>query len=254
MKPTWIAGALALLLAPVLAVQAQDAPAPLPDAPVSAPSPTGTGADGRQPPLHPASAPSLPGGMGQGQSAGAASAFQGKLHDYLAVTFLSPAVLTAPAFRAGLRMANPPSRGEFTYPGDWRQGAQGFGRNFGDAFADRVSTRTARFLTGAMARENLRYQPSGDHNPLARTFYAIGFTFVDRSDSGHRMPALSNFAGAAAGGAVGLAYLPPGFDNLGNAGRRAAVDLGALGGTNLLREFAPRIPGPVREFLLLIGR
>lgn len=131
---------------------------------------------------------------------------------------------------------------------------EGFGRNLGDALSERVSAHTARFLAGAVTREDPRYFPSSSRNAFARSFHAIGFTFVDRSDSGRLMPAISNFAGSAAGGAVGMAYLPPGFDNLSYAGRRAAINFGALSGANLFREFAPQLPGPVRELFMLIGR
>jgi hypothetical protein len=68
------------------------------------------------------------------------------------------------------------------------------------------------------------------------------------------MPALSNFVGAAAGGFVGNAYLPSGFNNLTHAGQRATLRLGFAAGGNLFREFAPQMPGPLRNFIMLIAR
>ncbi len=151
-------------------------------------------------------------------------------------------------------MARPPQNGAYRYPNDWRQGAEGFGRNYGDAFAQRLSTHTARFLTGVVTREDPQYIPSTRHNVLARSFHALSFTLVDHSDSGHRMPAISNFVGAAAGGFVGNAYLPAGFNNVSQGGRRAAIEFGAQGGGNLFREFAPQIPQPLRSLVMWIGR
>ena len=170
---------------------------------------------------------------------------------YVTETYLNPSSLTAPAFRATIRMANPPGKGTTQYPAEWRQGAEAFGRNYGDAFAERVSFQTARFVTGAIIREDPRYIPSASHNLFARSLHAFAFTFVGRSDSGHLMPALSNFVGAAAGGFIGNAYLPSGFNDLTRAGQRATLRLGISGAGNLFREFAPQMPGPMRTFLQL---
>ena len=180
--------------------------------------------------------------------------FGGKFHYYLNETYFNPSALTAPAFRAGLRMANPPGKGATQYPSEWRQGAEAFGRNYGDAFAERVSFQTARFVAGAITREDPRYVPSSSHNILSRSIHAVSFTFVDRSDSGHPVPALSNFVGAAAGGFVGNAYLPSGFNDVTHAGQRATLRFGFAAGGNLFREFAPQMPGPLRNFIMLIAR
>jgi len=173
---------------------------------------------------------------------------------YLTETYLNPGLFTAPAFRASLRMAHPPGSGPTRYPDEWRQGAEGFGRNYGDAFATRISSHTAQFIVGTLTREDLRYMPSRSHHFFARTSHAIAFTFVDRSQSGRRIPALSNFAGAAAGGFVGNAYLPNGFTDATHAGQRAEFQLGMMAAGNLFREFAPQMPAALREFFMLIAR
>lgn len=251
MKHTLIAGLLTLSLLPNAASRGQETPSSssLP----GAPNPTSS-----EVPRDQTTDSSMPlgaaGAVRRARSTSPSFTMKDKFHYYASETFLNPAAITAPAFRAGLRMANPPTRGAYTYPDDWRQGAEGFGKNLGDAFAERVSSHTARFLVGAITREDPLYFPSASHGVFARSLHAIGFTFVDRSDSGRLMPAISNFAGSAAGGAVGMAYLPPGFDNYSYGGRRAAIHFGALAGGNLLREFAPQLPGPVRELLMLIGR
>lgn len=173
---------------------------------------------------------------------------------YVLETYLNPSTLTAPAIRAGIRMANPPGKGATRYPAEWRQGAEAFGRNYGDAFAERVSFHTARFLTGAIIREDPRYIPSASRNVFVRSAHALAFSFVDRSDSGRPMPALSNFVGAAAGGFVGNAYLPSGFNDATHAGQRAAFRFGIFSAGNLFREFAPQMPRPMRTFFALVAR
>lgn len=179
---------------------------------------------------------------------------ESKFNYYVTETYLNPSTFTAPAFRAGIRMANPPGKGLTKYPPEWRQGAEAFGRNYGDAFAQRVTFQTARFATGVITREDPRYYPSSSHNVLSRSFHAITYTFIDRSDSGHAMPAFSNFVGAAAAGFVGNAYLPSGYNNATHAGQRATLQFGMTAAGNLFREFAPQMPRPVRTVLQLIAR
>jgi hypothetical protein len=182
------------------------------------------------------------------------SGIEGKFRYYVSETYLNPSVFTAPAFRAGIRMANPPGKGARQYPPEWRQGAEAFGRNYGDAFAQRVTFQTGRFVTGVMTHEDPRYIPSSSHNVLARSLHALTFTFVDQSDSGRPMPAFSNLVGATAAGFVGNAYLPSGFNNTTHAGQRATLQFGFTAAGNLLREFAPQMPRPVRTVFQLIAR
>jgi hypothetical protein len=119
---------------------------------------------------------------------------------------------------------------------------------------ERTSFQTARFLTGIITGEDPQYFPSGSRNVLARSLHALSFTFVDRSDSGHPMPAWSNFAGAAAGGFVGNAYLPGGFNDVTHAGQRGTIRIAFAAGGNLFREFAPQMPAPLRTFIALLAR
>jgi hypothetical protein len=182
------------------------------------------------------------------------SGVESKFRYYVSDTYLNPGAFTAPAFRAGIRMANPPGKGATQYPPEWRQGAEAFIRNYGDAFAQRVTFQTARFATGVVTREDPRYIPSSSHNVLARSLHALTFTFVDRSDSGHAMPAISNFVGATAAGFVGNAYLPSGFNNATHAGQRATLQFGFTAAGNFFREFAPQMPRRVRTVFQLIAR
>jgi len=179
---------------------------------------------------------------------------EGKFRYYLDETYLNPSVFTVPAFRAGIRMANPPGKGASEYPPEWRQGSEALGRNYGDAFTQRVTFQTARFATGVITHEDPRYIPSSSRNPLARSLHALTFTLVDRSDSGHAMPAISNFVGATAAGFVGNAYLPSGFNNTTHAGQRTTLQFGFTAAGNLFREFAPQLPKPVRTVVQLIAR
>jgi hypothetical protein len=256
MKNATTISVLALLIIPAIA-SGQDAAKPVPEAPssqtISAGSRDSTVLGQTEPDLPPSSAaidPVAP----RAPAVKTGISVEDKVHYYLTETYFNPSALTAPAFRAGLRMANPPGKGATQYPSEWRQGAEAFGRNYGDAAAERVSFQTARFATGVITREDPRYVPSSSRSVFARSIHAISFTFVDRSNSGHPMPAISNFVGAAAGGFVGNAYLPAGFNDVTHAGQRVTLRFGFAAAGNLFREFAPQMPTPMRTFFMLIAR
>ncbi len=156
---------------------------------------------------------------------------------YTHQTFGPPA-LVFPALGAGIRMANPPKH----YPRDWTDGGGAFGRLYGNALATQTSKRTAEFLTEAAFHEDPRYLPAAPgSNVGVRIFHALSYTFVDRTDSGSRTIAFSNFAGAAAGGFVGMSYLPNGFNDTTHAEQRALTEFMTIGIANIAGEFAPQL-------------
>ena len=158
---------------------------------------------------------------------------------------LDAASLLIPALPAAIIMADSPRH----YPHDWRDGGTAFGRNFGDCLATELAANTGRYLAGTVAHEDPRYYPDHSKNVFHRTYHALAFTLVDRSDTGRPMLAISNLAGSAAAGFVGLAYLPFGYNDTAHAGQRAAGTLGGYVPTllvgyatgNLLSEFTPEL-------------
>lgn len=169
--------------------------------------------------------------------------FHQKLIIYTHQAFGPPALIF-PALGAGIRMANPPK----DYPRDWTDGAGAFGRLYGNAIATQTTKRTANFLTDTLFHEDPRYQPAGEgSNVGARLAHAVAFTFIDRSDSGNRELALSNFTSAAAGGFIGMAYLPDGFNDVSHAGQRAGTEFLGIAIANISREFAPEWAPVVRK-------
>jgi hypothetical protein len=164
---------------------------------------------------------------------------EGKLSVYVHRTFGPPALIL-PAFGAGLALMNPPSH----YPREWKDGAQAFGRNYGNIVATVTARETASMLASIALHEDTRYRPSGSPNVLYRVFHALSYTVVDRTDSGKRTIAISNFAGAAAGGFVGTAYLPNGFNDAAHAQQRMAAQFATVAIHNLAAEFQPQW-GPI---------
>jgi hypothetical protein len=155
-----------------------------------------------------------------------------------------PPALIFPAFGAAIRMAHPPAG----YPHDWVDGGGAFGRLYGSALATQTAKRTAKFLTEELSHEDPRYLPAAHGSGfVSRVGHAVGFTFVDRSDSGHPELAFSNFASATAGGFVGMAYLPDGFNNASHAGQRVGTEFLGIVISNIAREFAPQLAPVVQK-------
>lgn len=159
-----------------------------------------------------------------------------KLDDWLVRSF-GPRALFSPALSAGIAMAKPNHK----YPAEWRDGMDGFGRQYGSKVGTKVAQSTARFAVSALTHEDFRYHPSENKEFGDRLFHAIGYVFVDRSDSGKPRFALANFAGAAAGGFVPNAWLPDGFNSPAQGARRMGSRVGGLAIQNVLREFSPEI-------------
>ncbi|MDR3746350.1 MAG: hypothetical protein P4K80_09500 [Acidobacteriaceae bacterium] len=171
-----------------------------------------------------------------------------KTRSYVVATF-GPRAFVSPAFSAAMKMARPPSG----YPREWIDGGPAFGREYGAALGTRVAQQTGRYAAGALLHEDFRYRPSGKQG-VARLFYALGYTFADRTDSGHRTLAVANFAGAAASGFVGNLYLPDGFNSPGDGAVRFEGRFVGYAGNNVSREFAPEIRRVTRKLHLPFPR
>ena len=140
-----------------------------------------------------------------------------------------------PAFSAAFTMAKPPSG----YPRQWLDGGGAFGRWYGEQFVSSTSNRTGRLLGQLAFHEDPRYVPSGSKNTLIRISHALMFTVIDKTDSGRNTFAFSNFAGAAAGGFVGMAMFPDGHDDVVHAEQRALRGLETIALRNIVTEFRP---------------
>jgi hypothetical protein len=154
-----------------------------------------------------------------------------------------PGIYFADAFYTGLTMANPPGR----YPPQWKSGAQGFGRNYGDFLAGWAAVQMGKFGTSSLLHEDARYIPSPSSNMRERITHALLSVVIDRSDVGQSRFAVANFAGAFAGGFVGNAYLPDHYNDVVNGMKRTGYGLSGVASSNLADEFQPEIKKILRK-------
>lgn len=161
----------------------------------------------------------------------------GQKFAYFEKPVFGPRAIFMTAFQTGLFMANPISG----YPREWRDGAGAFGRDYGNQYARTAAMSFARFSSDALLHEDPRYARSTRKSFFGRSGHALVFTFIDKTDRGHPTLAFSNFAGAAAAGFVGSAYLPDGWNDTTHAAQRSLAAFGGFAIQNLAHEFAPEI-------------
>jgi hypothetical protein len=165
-----------------------------------------------------------------------------KFEIYIHVTY-GPQNFLLPVTQAAYFMTNPPR----DVPRDWKDGGGAFGRWYGEQVVASASNRTGQFLAEAALHEDPRYVPSASTNPVIRIFHAIGFTLIDKNDSGHNTFAFSNLAGAAAGGFAGMGLLPNGYNDLPHAERRSLRGLETIAVRNIITEFRPQWEPTLRK-------
>jgi hypothetical protein len=156
---------------------------------------------------------------------------------YEAHTTFGPAAFLVPAASAALVMAHPPDN----FPREWSDGGGAFGRNYGAELLRHTTSGLTHFTVAAIDHEDPRYFASTSPHYGTRALHAIAFTVVNRSVSGRRTLALSNFAGATAGGFVSLSVYPDNFNDTSHALKRTGIEFASFVGHNLTAEFAPEI-------------
>jgi hypothetical protein len=138
-------------------------------------------------------------------------------------------------FQAGL------SQAEDEFP-EYGQGAAGYGKRYGAAFADEVSSSFfSNYFYSVLLKEDPRYFRLGEGSIKRRIGYALVHEVVCRTDQGKRSFSWENVLGAFTAGGIANAYYPPADRGFGLTMSRSAIAIGygSLGG--LVNEFFPDI-------------
>ena len=136
---------------------------------------------------------------------------------------------------AGVQQANN------TFSG-YGQGAQGYGKRYGAAYADSV---IGTFIGGAilpsLLKQDPRYFYKGTGTVRSRVLYAIANSVICKGDNGHWQANYSSILGSLAAGGISNLYYPP--ENRNGAGltfENTLIGIGETAATNLLQEFVIR--------------
>jgi hypothetical protein len=122
------------------------------------------------------------------------------------------------------------------------QGAEGYGKRFGAAAVDRVSSDFFHtFLFPVIFRQDPRYYRQGYGGFRGRLGHALTHVFVAHSDSGRSEFNYSEWLGTASAVALSNTYHPGNDRGFGSASQRVAVNIATDAGFDVLREFWPEI-------------
>jgi hypothetical protein len=122
------------------------------------------------------------------------------------------------------------------------QGAQGYGKRYGAAFADSVSST---FIGGAilpsLLKQDPRYFYKGTGTTRSRFLYALASAVICKGDNGRWQANYSNILGnLASGGISNLYYAGKDRDGPSLTFENMLIGIGATAATNLLQEFVMR--------------
>ena len=134
------------------------------------------------------------------------------------------------------------SQAENSEPG-YGQGAEGYGKRFGAAFADGA---IENFMTGAILPSLLRQDPrffqSSQGGFIHRTGYAVSRIFITRTDSGHPQFNYSEIVGGAMSASISTySYHPHADRTLSNTASVWGTQVGYDTITIVVKEFWPDI-------------
>jgi len=161
-----------------------------------------------------------------------------KFHLFVRSAF-DPVVFVLVGAQAGISQATNSFEG-------YGQGAAGYGKRYGAAFADSVDSGFfTNFFYPVVFKQDPRYFRLGEGSKKRRILYSLEQQFVAHKDSGGRTFHFSNVLGAFTAGGISNAYYPDEDRGFGLTMSRAGISLlyGSLGG--VFSEFWPDIQGRI---------
>ena len=121
------------------------------------------------------------------------------------------------------------------------QGAQGYGKRFGAAYADSV---TGTFIGGAilpsLLKQDPRYFYKGTGTRHRRFFYALANSVICKGDNGHWQANYSAVLGSLAAGGISNLYYPESDRDVTITFENTLIGIGASAANNVLQEFVIR--------------
>lgn len=148
---------------------------------------------------------------------------------------IDPVSFAIAGVAAGIEQANN------SYPG-YGQGAEGFGKRYGAAYADFVSgVFFGNVIFPALFKQDPRYFYKGTGSKKSRLFYALANAVICKGDNGHWQPNYSNVLGSLAAGGLSNLYYPASDRNgIGLTFQNALIGLAGSAGSAVIEEFLLR--------------
>ena len=159
---------------------------------------------------------------------------------YLKRTFsLNSVVMSAAG--AGLSQAT-------NTPGEWGQGAVGYGRRFANSYGKHIIQRTIQYPIARLLHEEISYHRSEKTGFGPRLEYALmSVVITHKTTTGARTVNVGEIAGSLGSGLISRAWQPASTRSIAMGFGSAGISLGVDAGLNVVREFWPEIRHPHRR-------
>lgn len=133
-------------------------------------------------------------------------------------------------------------------PSEWGQGAQGFGKRLGSAFAKHLVKKAIQFPVARLRHEALGYERSDQVGFKPRLRHALVATVIThKTTTEQKTVAMGEISGAMGSGLISRLWQPASTRSLSLGFTSGGITLGIDAGTNVLREFWPDIRHPHRH-------
>ena len=147
----------------------------------------------------------------------------------------NPGTFLIAGFNAGISQAE-------NHDAPFGQGAAGYGKRFGAAYADQASFRFFKdFAYPSLFGEDPRYYRLGHGSGGKRFLHAIDHAFVAHRDNGNRMFNFSEWLGTASAVSLSNVYHPGNERGFVPSAEKVGINVGSDMGFDVLREFWPEI-------------
>ena len=121
------------------------------------------------------------------------------------------------------------------------QGAQGYAKRYGAAYADFVSgTFIGAAILPSVLKQDPRYFYKGTGSKPSRILYAMANAVICKGDNGHWQANYSNIVGSLASGGISNLYYPSTDRGAELTFENAGIGIGATAVANVLQEFIVR--------------
>jgi hypothetical protein len=124
-------------------------------------------------------------------------------------------------------------------PGQWRQGAEGYGKRLGAGFADAATEGLiGNAILPSLLHQDPRYYYEGSRGTKkSRALHAILAAFICKGDNGKTQPNYSTWGGSLISSTISLAYYPSADRNAQHVFKNFGIGMGFHFAGGLVQEF-----------------
>ena len=146
-------------------------------------------------------------------------------------SFTNPVFFARTAAWAGVQQAA-------DTPGQWPQGAKGYGKRLGAGFADATTEGLiGNAILPSLLHQDPRYFYQGGGTKKSRALHAIYAAFVCKGDNGKTQPNYSTWGGSLISSSISLAYYPSADRNAQHVFKNFGIGMGLHVAGGLVQEF-----------------